>query len=391
MLSLQRKRILIASNGHKGVLRPSEACAAIAEGLAGIDAELSCVPMADGGDGLIEALSASLPGEVEPITVRDSLFRPRRARLALLKTSAGRTAVIEMADAAGSAILEPHERQTMVATSYGVGEMILEAIARGYRRVIVGLGGGITSDCGMGLAQALGVQFIGRDGKILRPICNQGFNALSLLDVDGVRLDGLRIDLNQVDILVSADVDTPLLGPRGQAATFGPQKGANAAEIAYLEHGLANVADVVRRCLGREVDVPMAGAAGGMAAGLVGFFGARLRLGAEVVSDELDLSRKIRESGLLVVGEGKMDPSTFHRKSPHYLAEIAAAAEIPVVAVVGVVEQRAACFDAIYAEEEDGNLNGEAARRRLRKAALRLKSDIIRCTTSNHHEKATYQ
>lgn len=381
------KRILIASNGHKGVLRPSEACAAIADGLSGIDARLSCVPMADGGDGLIEVLTSSLPGEVEPIMVRDSLYRQRWARLALLRTAAGPTAVVEIADAAGSVILAPHERQTMVATSYGVGEMILNAAERGYRRIIVGLGGGITTDCGMGLAQALGVEFIGRDGRILQPVCNRGFNALSLVDVDRIRLDALRIDLKQVEILIASDVDTPLLGAGGQAATFGPQKGADDVEIAYFERGLANMADVIRRCLGREVDIPMAGAAGGMAAGLFGLLGAQLRLGAELVADELGLLGKIRESDLLVVGEGKMDRSTVHRKSPHYLAEIAKAAVVPVVAVVGSVEQECGLFDAIYMEDVRAGeeLNADVAVGRLRRAASRLKNDIVRgiVTTSS--------
>jgi glycerate kinase len=387
MPALRPNRILIASNGHKGVLGPSAACAAIAEGLDGIDAEVRCVPMADGGDGLIEALSATLPGTVQPIVVRDALFRPRQARLALLQTAAGRTAVLEMADAAGSAMLAPHERQTMVASSYGVGEMILAAAARGCERVIVGLGGGITSDCGMGLAQALGVQFLGRDGKVLQPVCNAGFNALSLMDVDDVRLEGLRIDPGRIGIVVAADVDTPLLGPNGQAATFGPQKGASPAEIAYLERGLANVADVVRRRLGRDIDIPMAGAAGGLAAGLHGFLGAPLQLGAEVVSDALALAQKIGQSGLLIVGEGKMDRSTFHRKSPHYLAGIAATAGVPIVAVVGSLELGAACFHAIYVQEPQAGieLNGEGARRRLSMAAARLKADIV-SRTPIHHE-----
>lgn len=374
------KRILIASNGHKGILSPTEACTTIAAGLSGIAAELSSVPMADGGDGLIEALMSSLPGEIEPITVRDSLFRARRARLARLQTSTGPTAVVEIADAAGSAILASHERQTMVATSYGVGEMILAAIERGYRRVIVGLGGGITTDCGMGLAQALGVEFVGRNGKLLQPVCNQGFNALSLIEVDSVRLNGLRYDPCAVEILVAADVDTPLLGPRGQAATFGPQKGACDVEIDYFERGLANLAGVIGRCLGREVDIPMAGAAGGMAAGLYGLLGARLQLGAELVAQELDLATKIKASDLLVVGEGKMDSSTFHRKSPHYLAELAAAAGVPVVAVVGQAQQGSPLFKAVYAEEAapEEQLSGKSAAGRLTRAAARLKNDIVR-------------
>lgn len=375
------KRILIASNGHKGMLRPSEACAAIADGLIGMDAVLTSVPMADGGDGLIEALTTSLQSEVLSIPVRDSLFRLREARLALLKTVDGPTAVIEAADTAGSAILALHERQTMVATTYGVGELILHAVERGYKRVIIGLGGGITTDCGMGLAQALGVTFLDRDGKVLQPICNQGFNAFSMIEVHDIKLDQLKIDLNKVEILVAADVDIPLLGARGQAITFGPQKGANNSEIAYFERGFTNMTDVIRRCLKRDIDIPMAGAAGGMAAGLYGIFGAKLLLGAELVAQELGLADKIMASDLLIVGEGKMDRSTFHRKAPHYLAEMAAACNVPVIAIVGILEHQSELFHSVYADIPLLNeelMESQLAMTRLKNAVLKLKTNLIK-------------
>jgi glycerate kinase len=371
------KRILIASNAHRGVLGAVQACGAIARGLTGVDAELVIVPMADGGDGLIDALTATLGGQCELVAVHDPLFRLRQARMGSVTTSQGRTGIIEAAEAAGAALLPAHERQTMVASSYGVGELILAAMERGHRRIVVGLGGGITTDCGMGLAQALGVQFFDRQGRLMAPICNGGFNALSLLDVADISLAQLRFDPGKVEILVASDVDTPLLGPCGQARIFCPQKGANEAEIAYCEQGLANFSEVVRDRLGRQIDVPMGGAAGGAAAGLFGLFGAELRLGAELVAQELDLAGKIADSDLLVVGEGRLDHTTFHHKAPHYLAELARSCAVSVVAVVGAAEQGSDLFDAIYAEGLSGELDADDAASRLQRAASRLRSDLI--------------
>ncbi|GAB6041590.1 glycerate kinase family protein [Endothiovibrio diazotrophicus] len=362
-------KVLVASNGHKDLLTPAQACRAIAEGMVRSGVEVECAPMADGGDGLIEVMTAGVGGRVESVPAHDALFRPREARLGLLDD--GATAVIEIAEAAGSAILAPHERQTMVATSFGVGELILAAVERGRRRIIVGLGGSIVTDCGMGMAQALGVEFLDRDGAPLAPLCNRGHNALSLMAVGGFRRDRLRVDPGALELVVAADVETVLLGEHGQAATFGPQKGADAVEIAYLDRGLSNLAAVIRRESGIEVDIPLAGAAGGLGAGLHGFLGAELRLGAELVAAELALERRIADADLLVVGEGRMDRTTLHNKGPYYLARIAQASGTPVVAVVGVAEERPALFRAIYPGPAlgGGELTSAEAWRRLSRAA----------------------
>jgi len=310
-------KVLIASCGHKGYLSPSQASQSIARGLRRGSERLSVemVPMADGGDGTIEVIVAARGGRVVEVPVHDPVFRPRLARLGVCG-GPPEVAVIETAEAAGSAVLRPHERQTMVATSYGVGELILAAAARGCRRAIVGLGGSIVSDMGIGMAQALGAVFLDRHGSPLQPICNPGFNALSLVDIKGIRLDGLTVTPGDLEIVVASDADIPLLGPRGQARSFGPQKGASPAEIEYLEAGFASLAEVVHRATGRDVDVPLAGASGGLGAGLLGFLGATLTLGAELVEKEIALAAWIERHDVVIIGEGYLDRTTVLGRAP---------------------------------------------------------------------------
>jgi len=331
--------VLVASSGHKDYLSPREACETIARGLlrrAGFS-RVTVMPMADGGDGTIEAIVTARRGDVVWVPTHDPLFRPRRARMGV-HAGPPSTAVIEIAEAAGSALLEPHERRTMVATSYGVGELILAAVAPGHRRIVVGLGGSIVSDMGLGMAQALGVVFLDARGVRLSPICAAGFNALSLRDVKAVRFDDLKVTPADLDILVAADVYIPLLGADGQARTFGPQKGATPEDIAYLESGFANMVEVLHRDAGRIVDVPLAGAAGGLGAGLLGFLGARLMLGAQVVSQETQLKARVARHDVVIIGEGCLDRTTVLSKGPFFAGEMATRLGKHVVAVVGRAE-----------------------------------------------------
>ena len=337
-------RVLVASSGHKEYLSPADACDSIAEGLrqSKADAELDVAPMADGGDGLIDAGVAALGGRVVTVDTHDPLFRSRRARMGIADWQGVKTALIESAEACGAALLPLHERQTMVATSHGLGEMILKAVDAGCRRIVIGLGGSIVTDCGLGMAQALGFSFADRDGRPVIGISNTGLSALNLEQVASVRVGRLRADLAGVEILVASDVDIPLLGPRGQARTFGPQKYANEFEIEYLDRGLANVASVISRTFGRNVDVPMAGAAGGIAAGLLGFLGAELRLGAELVASLIGLEERMKAADAVIIGEGKLDRTTLNNKAPYYTGRLAKRLGKPVLAVVWNAEWNAA-------------------------------------------------
>lgn len=347
-------RVLVASTGHKEYLSPADACASIAAGLreSKAGAELDVAPMADGGDGLIDAGVAALGGRIVTVDARDPLYRPRRARMGIADWNGVKTALIESAEACGAALLPLHERQTMVATSYGLGEMVVQAVQAGCRRIIIGLGGSIVTDCGLGMAQALGLSFSDREGRPVTGIANTGLSALNLEQVANVTSDRLRVDLSSVEILVASDVDIPLLGPHGQAHTFGPQKYANAFEIEYLERGLANIASVIARTHGRNVDVPRAGAAGGIAAGLLGFLGADLRLGAELVASLIGLEARMKAADAVIIGEGKLDRTTLANKAPYYTGRLAKRLGKPVLAVVWNAEWNSAGPDDRLPDDE---------------------------------------
>ena len=347
-------RFLIASDSHKHLMTAEKACESIARGIreALPEVNIQTLPLADGGEGTIDAMVAATAGRIITETVADPLCRRRVARFGLIHNE--ETAVIEIAEAAGSALLAPQERQTMVATSYGVGELIHAAICRNCTRIIVGLGGCIASDMGLGMAQALGVKFYDRAGRELRPYPGPAFNSLSLMDVHRIELDAARQLLEGIHIEVASDVDIPLLGPKGQAYTFGPQKGASASEIAWLDKGFSHLAERIALQFGIEVDVPLAGAAGGMAAGLMGFLEATLRLGAELVAESINLEAAVDRADIVVVGEGCLDSTTLLNKSPSFVATLARSKGKPVIAVVGRVQPHfssdiftfiSSCFD----------------------------------------------
>ena len=367
-------RVLVASTGHKEYLSPADACGVIAAGLregnaSPEPADLDIAPMADGGDGLIDAAVSALGGRVLQVAARDPLFRTRTARMGIAQWQGETTALIESAEACGAALLPLHERQTMVATSHGLGELMLHAVREGSRRIVIGLGGSIVTDCGLGMAQALGFVFLDAEGREVTGIGNPGLNALNLAQVAAIRTDHLHCDFSQVEILVASNVDIPLLGPRGQARTFGPQKYANAMEIAYLEQGLANVAAVIARTFGRDVDVPMAGAAGGIAAGLMGLLGAKLRLGAELVSTLIGLEARVRASDVVIIGEGRLDATTLNNKAPFYTGTLAHQLGKPVVAIVGSTDEAArkgSFFDELFRAESYYEAGGTLTPARIR-------------------------
>jgi glycerate 2-kinase len=381
-------KVIIATCGHKDYLSPWEAAESIARGFGRARGRVltAIVPMADGGDGTIEVLVAARGGRIVDVPVHDPLFRIRPGRMGLVGDPP-ETAVIQIAEAAGSAVLRPHERQTMVATSYGVGELILEAAAAGCRRIVVGLGGSIVSDMGIGMAQALGIEFLDRHGSPLRPICNPGFNALSLADIAGIRLDGSRIAPGQLDVVVASDVDIPLLGSRGQARSFGPQKGASPAEIEYLESGFAALAEAIHRETGRLVDVPFAGAAGGMGAGLFGFLGATLTLGAEFIANEIALPAWIERHDVVVIGEGRLDRTTQLNKGPYFAGMMAKRLGKHVVAIVGTVAPGTSgtFFDDLIACDygtPDAELSAAFIRHHLEAAAAGAVPQLVKASRS---------
>lgn len=330
--------ILIATDSHKDFASSLQVGDWIRRGLREASTNLNAevLPIGDGGEGTIEAILSVKGGEIRLCEVHDPLFRPRLAKIGILR-DVEKTAVIEIAEASGSAILAPHERNTMVATSYGTGEMIRCALRWNCRRIIVGLGGSIVSDGGMGMAQALGARYYDADGRELRPAKSKGFNVLSLHKIARIDVTDVAPELRSVDVPIAADVRTKLLGSQGQAKTFGPQKGATPEEINFIEQGLSNWARVLEKTFGMNFDIEHAGAAGGLGSGLAAFLGGRLELGIDLVLREIGFEKKLRTADLVITGEGRLDETSLHGKASIVIAEKACRMGKTTIGLFGVI------------------------------------------------------
>ncbi len=323
-------KIVIAPQEFKESLRGIEIAQAMREGVTRVwpDAQTLLVPVADGGDGTLQSLVDASDGELMTATVDDPLGRPIEAVWGALGD--GRTAVIEMARSSGLALLKPEERDPLVTTTYGVGQLMSLALDAGYRHLIIGIGGSATNDGGAGMAQALGASLLDSDGKELA----KGGEALA--NLSRIDVSGLDVRLSETKIDVACDVNNPLCGETGASAIFGPQKGADAETVAYLDNALHRYGNLLQRDLGRDVmEVPGAGAAGGLGAGLMAFTDAQLRPGADIVIDALDLDTRLEGASLVIVGEGQTDRSTIFHKAPVAVAQKAKTVGIPVIAISG--------------------------------------------------------
>ena len=326
-------RVVIAPNAFKGSLSALDAAEAIAEGVrvAAPDADLVLVPIADGGDGTVDALVAATHGERRTLQVRGPLGDAVDAGYGVIDT--GSTAVIEMAKAAGLALVPPAKRDPRITTTYGVGELLQRAYDEGARHFIVGIGGSATNDGGAGMAQALGYHLLDENGHELPP------GGLALKRLARIHVGGVHANWKEAGVDVACDVTNPLTGPSGASAVYGPQKGATPEIVAELDIALKHFAEIIRRDLGVDVDqLPGAGAAGGLGAGLVAFTGARLRPGAEMVMEALRLDERLAGAGLVITGEGRIDSQTARfGKGPAAVARHARQAGIPVVAIGGSI------------------------------------------------------
>ena len=306
-----------------------EAARAIRQGVLRVypDAENVLLPVADGGDGTLEALVGS-SGSFFEAQVTGPLGEPVRAQWGVM--SGGKTAVIEMARASGLALVPPERRDPRIATSYGTGELIREALDKGCREIIIGVGGSATNDAGAGMAQALGARLTDAGGKQLR------FGGAALTNLSCIDLDAMDTRLGECRIRVAADVNNPLCGPLGAAAVYGPQKGATPEMVRLLDSALALFAQVAERDLGVDLmHLPGAGAAGGAGGGLVALLGARLESGAALICDALHLEEHLQGADLVIVGEGRMDAQTVYNKAPIVVAQRAGKLGLPAVAVAG--------------------------------------------------------
>ncbi len=325
-------KVVIAPDKFRGSLSASEAAHAIAEGVRRADssAEILEVPMADGGEGTVEALVAATRGTYREAVVSGPLGGGLSARFGLLGD--GETAVLEMATASGLALIPADRRDPLRASTRGTGELLLAAIDAGASTLLIGIGGSATNDGGAGFAQAIGYRLLDRDGRELPP----GGGSLDRLD--RINQSGRDRRLDRASVSVACDVDNPLCGPRGASAVFGPQKGACARDVIRLDRNLANLARVIERDLGRDVrDVPGAGAAGGLGAGLLAFAGAKLKPGIDLVARAVDLEGKLRGADLLLTGEGAIDGSSVGGKTAVGVGRIARGLGVPAIALAGAI------------------------------------------------------
>jgi glycerate kinase len=323
-------KIIVAPGAFKGSLTASEAAQAIAQGVRRVfpSAGTVLLPVADGGDGTLEALVEATGGAYRRAQVSGPLREPVEALWGVLGDKD--TAVIETARVCGLVLVPPARRDPRTTTTRGVGQLLRHAMDGGYRRFIVGMGGSATNDGGAGAAQGLGLRLLDAGGHDLPP---GGAALLRLARIDASRLDPR---ISQSQITAATDVSNPLCGPLGAALVYGPQKGATPEVAELLDQALAHLAGVIRSDLGMDVtEMPRGGAAGGLGAGLAAFLGAKLEPGAELVCRALGLEARLHGADLVIVGEGRLDAQTAFDKAPAVVARHAAARGIPVLAVAG--------------------------------------------------------
>jgi glycerate kinase len=335
-------KIVIAPDSFKDSLGAADAAAALALGFQDVwpDAELVQCPMADGGEGTVEAILAALQGEARSATVSGPLGQPVKARWGWLPQS--RTAVIEMAEASGLQLVPLELRDARFSSTRGTGELILAALDAGAQKVILTIGGSATNDGGAGMLAALGVKLLDAGGH---PIGAGGLplSVLTVLDIKG-----LDPRLADVQVEVAADVDNPLCGPHGASFTFGKQKGASPEQIKQLDAALAHFADCAAVVLGNDRrDEPGSGAAGGIGFAAKAFLNATFRPGVEVVAELTGLAEKMEGADLVVTGEGRFDAQTLRGKTPLGVARVAKRFDVPVIVVAGTLgEGYAQLYDA---------------------------------------------
>lgn len=328
-------KIVVASDSFKGSLTSAEVADSIEKGIRDVlpSAEVVKVAVGDGGEGTVDALLETMGGRRVSVEVSDPLKRPCKAEYAILSDSY--TAVMEMSSASGLTLLKHEERNPMLASTYGTGQMIADALDRGCRRFLIGIGGSATNDAGMGMMEALGCRFLDEDGNALRG-CGEALSRVVTFD-----MSDLRPEAGESEFIVACDVDSPLHGPQGAAYVYGPQKGATSEMLIRLDDGLRNMSDLIVREMGIQVaDMPGAGAAGGLGGAFKAFLNAELRKGAEMVLDAIGFDEIIKDADLVITGEGRIDAQTMTGKLPYEVARRAGIRGIPVLAICGRAEIR---------------------------------------------------
>ena len=333
------KKIVVASDSFKGCLSSLEIACAAAAGIRKVlpDCEVVGIPVADGGEGTAEALVDAMNGRFVACTVHDPLMNLIQAKYGILGD--GLTAVIEMAAASGLTLVPPEKRNPLLTTTFGVGELIRDALQRGCRRFLIGIGGSATNDAGIGMLKALGYRFFDRNGTELVGHGGQILEQIARIDTAQVEKDGIKSQLQDAAFTIACDVNNPFSGENGAACVYARQKGADDAMIARLDNGLRQLATVIRDSVGKDIDpIPGAGAAGGLGGGFLAFLPATLKPGIRMVLEALDFDNRIRNADLIITGEGKLDRQTTMGKTPAGILEAGKRQRIPVIAIGGAVE-----------------------------------------------------
>lgn len=364
------QRIILAFDKFKGSLTSEQVAQAFARGWRMVvpDSDIATVPIADGGDGMLHALSTTLGATSQSLVAHDPLGRTITTHYAL----SGDTAIIEMAQMSGLALLNGEERNPMLTSSYGLGEVMRDALDRGARSIILGIGGSATNDCGIGMLEALGYRFYDAQDKVLT---SSGDAMCCVARIDATNADAR---LSECEIVVASDVDNPLYGERGAAWVYAPQKGATKAMVEVLDAGMRSFAEVVG---GNYHTVAGAGAAGGVGYALMAMLGATLKPGIELVLDTVGFDALLGDAQLVITGEGRIDRQTLMGKGPSGVLRRAMLRGVPVIALGGRVEWsevlRSSGFRRIYEATPEGMALDEAmqktmAQQNICHAAMRI-------------------
>lgn len=323
------KKFVLIPDSFKGTMSSAEICQIMERRIQNRypDAEVISIPVADGGEGSVDCFLEAVRGEKIIIKTVNPLMEEADGFYGIIDD--GKTAVVEMAACAGLPLIEDR-KDPLNATTYGVGKLILDAAKRGVTKIVIGLGGSATNDGGCGAACAAGVKFYDNKGESFIPTGG------SLSKIARIDMSGLDKSLSSVGFVTMCDIDNPLCGLTGAAHVFGPQKGASAEDVETIDAGLKHLSEIIARDLKKEVaQIPGSGAAGGMGAGMVAFFGSRLQMGIETVLDIVNFDNVIKDADMILTGEGKIDGQSLRGKVVIGVARRAKAAGVPVVAIVG--------------------------------------------------------
>ncbi len=360
------KKVLLIPDSFKGTMSSEEICTVMAEVIRRHypQAEVVSIPVADGGEGSVDSFLSAMGGQKITLTVKGPYNENLESFYGKLP---GESAVVEMAAAAGLPLVgdKKHAEQT---TTFGVGQLIEHAAQAGAKKIIVGLGGSSTNDGGTGAAAALGVRFYNQAGQSFIPVGG------TLKDIARIDVSALSPALKGVELVTMCDIDNPLCGPNGASAVFGPQKGADPAMVQLLDDGLRHLAEVVKNDLGKDIlDLPGAGAAGGMGGGMVAFFGSQLQMGIETVLDTVGFDSLLQDASLVFSGEGKIDSQSLRGKVVIGVARRTKKQGVPLIAIVGDIGDN---IEAVYDQGVTGVFSINRVAVPYKEARLRSKSDL---------------